>query len=533
MISGKLFIAGLIGAMGLWIGFPNKFVQLPLAVFLWPLALVYLGINAESCARAFRFGWLCTFAGMVCAMYWLYLPIHTVGQLPVAASLACAFFVCLCLAVQGALFSLGAFCFKGPGIFGFSILLALLWYILEYLFALAVGVPWLPLCGALAACPLLIQGACLTGAYALGAIWLLGLLLLFCPLYEKIDRGISLYPLPSMAGIAILFSLLAFGALRLYMHPQALNKAGEAEMTALFIEGNVDQNQKWLPVFQTSTLDLYMRLSREGLAEIPDREKSNLLLLWPETALPFFLETNAGLMGRLARFVEDIRLPLLFGAPGMEEGKSLEDSRIYNRAWLINSDGQIEGFYDKEHLVPFGEYVPSWLQLNFLEPLLQGVGIYSEGQNPNPLLHGSLALGLLICYEGIFPWLAQERVDRGANILVDISNDGWFGSSPAALQHLYLTLVRCVEQNRWLLRSTNTGLSAIVDNLGRIRLAGESFKRGFLYGNARLIEKKSIYHAFAPYLPWSALSVFIILLIKFILKDSFRNMRKGKGSSCF
>lgn len=528
MFFGNIFIAGLIGALGLWIGFPNKFIQFPPAVFLWPLALVYLGLNAESYSRAWRTGWICTFAGMICALYWLYLPVHTVGQLPLPAALACAFFICICLAAQGALFSLGAFLFKKLSIFYFSILLSLLWYLLEYIFAIIIGVPWLPLCGALAAWPVLLQGACLIGAYMLGALWLLGLLLPAKAIYEKIIDGISFKLFPFVTGASILLCLLSLGLIRLYVNLEPKTSQTEQEITALFIEGNVDQNQKWVPAFQTSTLDLYMRLSQEGLKKIPEKEKNNLVLLWPETALPFFLETNTTLTKSLLDFVKDIGEPLLFGAPGMEKGKSLEDSEIFNRAYLVNPDGSIEGFYDKQHLVPFGEYVPSWLKLQFLEPLLQGVGIYSEGRNPCPLRYGSLALGILICYEGIFPWLAQERVDKGANILVDISNDGWFGNSPAALQHLYLTLIRCVEQNRWLLRSTNTGLSAIADNLGQIKLVGESFKRGFLYGNARLIEQKSIYHSIASYLPWSALAIFILIIIWLAKKMHSGIFKTGK-----
>lgn len=280
-------------------------------------------------------------------------------------------------------------------------------------------------------------------------------------------------------------------------------------MDALFIEGNIDQNQKWVPAFQASTLDLYIKHTKDGLSAIQEKS-DNFLVLWPETALPFFLEKSRPLTSRLFQFVRQMGEPLLFGAPGLEEGKELSESGVFNRAYLLNPDGQIEAFYDKEHLVPFGEYVPSWLKLEFLEPLLQGVGIYESGRDASPLRYASLALGMLICYEGIFPWLAQERVEKGANILVDISNDGWFGRSPAAVQHLYLTIARCVEQNRWLLRSTNTGLSAIVDNYGRIRILGSQFVSGSLYGKAWVLEEKSIYHRLSPYLPGCA---FVCLLM--------------------
>lgn len=151
--------------------------------------------------------------------------------------------------------------------------------------------------------------------------------------------------------------------------------------------------------------------------------------------------------------------------------------QVFNRALLLDPSGNTAGHYDKEHLVPFGEYVPEWLNWNFLADLLQEVGVYTPGRSAAPLVHEDLRLGMLICYEAVFPWLAQARVEHGANVLVDISNDGWFGRSPAALQHLYLASLRAVEQGRWLLRGTNTGISAIIDARGRVTVRGASSKK--------------------------------------------------------
>lgn len=531
MSSGKLFLAGLAGALGLWAGFPNNFIQIPPAVFLWPLSLVFLGLYADAPMKAFRMGWLCSFCGIALALYWLYLPIYTVGRLPLPAAAGCALFICAGLALQGGAYTLGVFYLKPAGIFSFAVLASLLWYLLEYLSALVIGVPWLPLCGALPALPILLQGASLIGGYALGALWLLCALFILIGICGKFQGAIIMNFKALGCGLVIAASLLAYGAWRLEIGQQAPEPSGPDSMTALFIEANVDQNQKWVPVFQASTLDLYMRLSQEGLRALPKKDWENLLLLWPETALPFFLETSPALAGRLVQYVEEIKAPLLFGAPGMESGKRPQDSAVYNRAYLFNPDGRIEGFYDKERLVPFGEYTPAWLKLEFLEPLLQGVGVYEKGRDAAPLRYASLALGMLICYEGIFPWLAQERVAMGANILVDISNDGWFGASPAAEQHLHLTIARCVEQNRWLLRSTNTGISAIADNLGRIRLKGESFKTGYLYGRAGLLTEKSVYHKLADYIPWLALLAFIGLLFRDARKYRFLWRSEGRGLS--
>ena len=110
-------------------------------------------------------------------------------------------------------------------------------------------------------------------------------------------------------------------------------------------------------------------------------------------------------------------------------------------------------------------------------------------------------MGALVCYEGIFPWLAQARAAQGANLLLDISNDGWFGATPAPRQHLYLTSLRCIEQKRWLVRGTNTGISAVVDANGRIAFAGDQFKAQALWARARTDSAPSLYAAAHPFIP--------------------------------
>jgi apolipoprotein N-acyltransferase len=141
------------------------------------------------------------------------------------------------------------------------------------------------------------------------------------------------------------------------------------------------------------------------------------------------------------------------------------------------------------------------------------VGVYEEGKSGEPLRHAKLALGMLICYEGIFPWLAEDRVRRGANILADISNDAWFGNTPAARQHLYLTALRAVEQGRWLLRGTNTGISAVVDNRGRLTMRGGQFTAGTHFAQAALLETASPYSRLAPWIFPAGLAVFTLLLL--------------------
>lgn len=529
------------GVLGLWLGVPNDFCSAPPLVLLWPLSLTALGLGAPGAMAAFRRGWLVSLVGGTAALYWLSLPVHDVGGLPWALALPCAVFIAACITSAGGVFCAAARSWRGHAPWRLAAALALCWYLLEYAYAVLLGFPWLPLAGALAPWPLLVQTADTLGAYGTGALWLwAGLLMLFSLPHPagldaaeapRLPRAPRFFPGRLAAGAALAALALGYGLWRLEAAPLETAPAGPGSMAVLFVEGNVDQGRKWLPAMQRETVDLYCSLTERGLAALnasptpggspdtadavpaaPDATAERPLVIWPETALPFFFQTHR-LAARVRELVQRERVPLLFGAPGMERcpaesppapGEPPPEPDIFNRAFLLAPDGRVIGWYDKEHLVPFGEYLPSWLNWPFLEALLQGVGVYTEGASSTPLRYGDLALGMLICYEGIFPWLARERVADGANILVDISNDGWFRGTPASRQHLYLTVLRALEQNRWILRGTNTGISAVVDARGRLTVRGPQFRAGTLAARARLSETPSRYNALAPWLPPAA-----------------------------
>lgn len=481
------FLTGALGALALWAGFANDAVSLPPLVLLHPLCLALLGAAAPCRGAALRRGWLCSWAGHVAALYWLALPVHNVGGLPWPLAVPCALFVSACLSAAGGLFSLAAFRLRRRTAPVLIVGLAATWYSLEWLFAVVAGFPWLPLAGALTVWPVLTQAADSVGAALVGALWTAVILALCWP-----GRA----PRRRCAGLLLGLLLLGYGTWRLRETPVDTAPTGPDTFSVLFVEGNIDQNIKWTPAFQRKTTEIYLTLTQAGLAERPAEQP---LIIWPETALPYDLPRFPIYAEAVSGLAASARSPLLTGVPGFEgSGKT---QRVYNRALLIGPDGTLRGSYDKVHLVPFGEYVPSWLDWDFLADLLQEVGAYTPGNGADPLRNGQLALGMLICYEGVFPWLAQERVAKGANILVDISNDGWFGATPAPRQHLYLTALRAIEQRRWILRGTNTGISAVIDHRGRPVVSGGQFRQQWLWGRARLMHDVSLYHHLAPFIP--------------------------------
>jgi apolipoprotein N-acyltransferase len=145
-----------------------------------------------------------------------------------------------------------------------------------------------------------------------------------------------------------------------------------------------------------------------------------------------------------------------------------EGTKVYNSASLVSPSGEWVARYDKVHLVPFGEYLPFKRVFAFAGGLTKEVGDFERGSSREPLVAGDENLGVFICYESIFPDEVRQFALNGAQVLVNISNDGWYGDSGAYAQHLAQSRMRAVENDRWLLLDTNTGLTAAVDPYGRI-----------------------------------------------------------------
>jgi len=315
------------------------------------------------------------------------------------------------------------------------------------------GFPWLVLPAALSPWPATLQGAAFIGVYGLAG------LLAWLAVWLAVPG-----PLSRQALVAVLIGTGLF-----FLGNQRLDSpiTRDGTISATIVQGNVDQSRKWDPASQQETVDEYVELSRQAIKDAPTG-----LLVWPETTMPFYYQDHGPLARQLIAFAAEAGVPIVFGAPAYQGDR--EHRSLLNRAYLLPPSGQ-EGYYDKEHLVPFGEYVPLGQYLPFIHKLVEGVGDFKPGRAEAPLRTGRLALGLLICYEAIFPELAQQRVEAGANLLVNISNDSWFGDSSAPRQHLDLAVLRAVEQSRALVRGTNSGISAVIDPRGRIMAQGGLF----------------------------------------------------------
>lgn len=498
-----IFAAILTAALGLFLGMPNPFLQIPPAVLLYPAALAWLGSTAQNRMTAFRHGWLTGILGFSGVLYWLAVPVHTIGMMPWSLAAACALAMAAYVGLYGGLFALILHAVRTETLVRRVLWAGIGWYGLEWLRSwLFTGFPWAPLAAAFVPWPVAIQSVSVIGAYGLSGV--LAGLSTAC-LFAGMERR----PRAALATLGIAGLLLVGGLWRL-SQPLATGPA----LDMLLVQGNVGQNVKWEPVLQQSTVDRYLNLTESGLNKLRAAEKAPasenpppFLVVWPETAMPFDFEVSP-FTAQIVAFALNNRITLLTGSVGLD----LAAKKYLNRAYMFGPDTATLRWYEKEHLVPFGEYLPPWLNIAILRPFLQGIGDFAPGKRTTPLplqtqeisgssLGNRLVPGVLICYEIIFPEFAQKLVANGANLLLNISNDAWFGQTSAPEQHLQLSVLRAVEQARPLARGTNTGFSAFADPHGRIVAKGSLFRAETLAGRVVTANGKTVFFHMQPWLP--------------------------------
>ena len=275
-------------------------------------------------------------------------------------------------------------------------------------------------------------------------------------------------------GWRILSVTLFISALWLVYGSQRLahfSKSPNEEIRIGLVQGNVEQFMKWNPVYQNLVINKYRNLTLKAAVEKPD------LIIWPETATPFYFEESSTETELIRNLARKIQTPLLFGSPYR---KKINDDKIYfNSAYLLSESGETISRYDKIHLVPFGEFVPFRKILFFIEKLVVMIGDFGRGTKATIMETAGNKAGVSICYEIIFPDLIRQAVKNGANFLVNITNDAWFGKSAASYQHMSMGALRAVENRVPIVRAANTGISGTIEATGKLKDKTELFVEGF------------------------------------------------------
>ncbi len=460
-LSGRQWLGAAASALLLFLASPGLFAYAPLAWLALVPLLIAISRPGTTTGGAFRLGLGTGLIYYPLLLYWIIIVLGHYGHLPfwvtVPALGLLALYMSLYLAGFAGLVSRlhGRAC---------QVWLApVVWVGLDWLRSrLLTGFPWLDLGYTQFSHPLLIQVSDLCGHH--GVTFLI--VMVNCLLVAALGNSPAKLFRPSRPGAAVLTALLflalAFGYSLVRYRGIAAELTGAEHLKVAVIQGNIPQGEKWRADTQETTLDKYMNLTaREMSANSPD------LLVWPETAMPFFLLESPDLY-RLESLAVTGGAAILTGAPFRELDPSRHLVRYYNSAFLINRQGRVTGRYDKEHLVPFGEYVPLKRFLFFLGPVVETIADFSRGTNLRPIPCQNTGVGVLICFESIFPDLARRQTAAGAGLLVNITNDAWYGRSSAPWQSLSMAVFRAVENRRSLARAANTGVSGFIDPLGRL-----------------------------------------------------------------
>ncbi|MGP8049078.1 MAG: apolipoprotein N-acyltransferase [Desulfobaccales bacterium] len=458
--SFEHILAAIFSGLLLAAAFPQWNQSYLLFVALVPLCWALRG---KSLPAAFGLGLISGLAHYLALLYWIVYVTHVFGHLSLPVSLGILLLLAGYLSLYRALWALGL---NWGAAQGMSLLWwgPVLWVTLELgQTYIITGFPWELLGNGLFPHPLLLQVADLTGVYGLSfLVVLINVSLARCLWPPRALHPWRFRHLPVL--VLVLACWLGYGHHRLGVLQKL--EAQSPKIKVAVVQGDIEQGEKWKKEMVATTLGRYAELTRQV--------KGAQLIVWPEAAMPFFFLREPELTTQVRDIAKESGGSLLFGAPAFELTAAGE--RYFNRAYLLSPQGEVLGYYNKAHLVPYGEYVPLGRYMPFIGKMVPMVGDFAEGPvGATVPLPDGVVLGPLVCYESIFPNLARAQVANGARLLVNITNDAWFGKTAAAYQHLSMAVLRCVENHVCLARAANTGISAFIDAQGRILWQSELY----------------------------------------------------------
>ena len=496
-LPDRVTLASALSGLLLALSFPLP--DLPLLAWfgLVPLVLVMR-------ARPFKSGFVAGLVFFAVVLYWVNIVMTTYGHLPLAASVACYLMLCIFLALYWGCATWAASRLAEFRNYPLALTLPVFWVALEFLREfLLTGFPWATLGYSQQAWLTVIQSADLLGVYGVSYLLVLCNTVLGELCLALRQKPVANLPLKSVAVAVILVGLnYGYGHWRL---AQDLDSRPETLGVAL-IQGNIPQNQKWRPDNQQHTVRIYRELSRRAV-----QAGATDLLVWPEAAMPFYYQDGGPLAAAVDDLAAETGTNLLFGSPAYRS--AADGVRYLNSAFLLSPSRQVLGRSDKVHLVPFGEYVPLGEYFPFIDKLVVGIGDFSAGEIiPLPLR--DRRLGVLVCYEVIFPELARDYVRLGSDLLVNITNDAWFGRSSAPWQHLAMSRFRAVENRVWVVRAANTGITAFIAPSGRVSQQTALFEEAFLADQVGLGARPGLYSRMGDMIPGLLLVISLAWLVQ-------------------
>lgn len=423
--------------------------------------------------------------------YWVYATMHLYGGIARPASAGILVLFCLYLGLYHALFGalVAGFRRGRAAVQGVLLLSPFAWVAVELARARITSFPWDLLGITQVDNPLLTRLAPFTGAYGLSfviasvnALWLTRITVR--------GRRFTRTALTAAGGVLVLLYVMF---LRHIQTPVREGTTAVATLVQENLEVGAAAAAAGPPLTKDQMLETFSELSLfppadvvcYGLTELrstrcsgpalPQRQGDSAgvyliqptnLIVWPEAPNDFF-ESDPAFRAAMFRLARSTDAPIISANNGIDDGSG-PTRTYYNSADFINADGSLAGRYDKMHLVPFGEYTPYKRLFFFAGSLLQDVGMFEPGTRRVVFNTGGHSYGTFICYESIFADEVRQFENLGADVLVNVSDDGWYGDTSAAWEHLNMVRMRAIENHRWVLRATNTGVTAAIDPYGRV-----------------------------------------------------------------
>ncbi len=437
--------------------------------------------------HAFFHGWAIGFITQIFGFYWLVYTISVFGGFGYPLSIVIFVLYALLHGLQLAIFAaLVKACGPGPiGLFP-----PLFWVALEFWFPLLF--PWY-LANSQSSFLPFIQTADLVGPYGASFI----IMWFNAVAHEAFRSWTHNLAVPWRSAVLVIMVAAAsfsYGAVKLGRIDADL--AASRQLRVAAVQGNIDVDLKWDPARAKQNLETYRDLSRQADG-VP-------LVIWPETAIEEWVPENIAALP--AEFMPPLNSPdfhFIFGARGFRGRFMGPDFKAFNSAFLTDAQGTVLSFYHKQVLLAFGEYMPFASILSRLPgvPFADG---FTPGDGPRSFeLPGNVRIAPLICYEDLLPGVGRAFVrEKQANLLVNLTNDAWYGRTVAPWQHARLAQWRSIETRRTLLRVTNTGVTTVINAKGEIRESVPIFVPAVLEVNVELLEGETFYVRFGDWFAW-------------------------------
>jgi len=500
----KKFLLACLSGLLLCIIFPKFDMEILAWVSLVPLLFA---IQRENLLTSLYLGFTTGFVSFLGILYWVIVAVHTYGRIHIIPSSLILLLLVVYVSLYLAVFAFLLNFIRSRIQWDMVVVAPFLWVSLEYVRSFFLtGFPWAALGYSQYMNLPFIQVGDITGVYGISFL----ILLVNSAIYDFISiMGRGERPPPLREGVVvlvILFVVFGYGVAQIKRVEKISSRQRKIKIG--LAQGNIDQSIKWNTAYQEKTLRIYQKLS-----SILARQKPSIII-WPETATPFLFQSEERYQPWVMEVPEKTDAYLLFGSPSYDRVKGKVE--YYNSAYLLSPGKEIIGRYDKIHLVPFGEYVPFSKFLFFLGSL-SAVGNLSPGKLVQNLRFPSGDFGVLICYEIIFPNLCRKFVKEGAEFLVTITNDAWFGRTSAPHQHLSMATFRAIENRVSIARAANTGISAFIDAKGEIRQRSGLFTQETLVGQIGPRIEKTFYTRYGDVfaLVSSAFALLLLLLAYF------------------